>query len=60
MKKELKQAIVNFIFDNDKEFQLHTATTKKFRNYIFDESGNFLIGGKDVSDFIGQTIKLLR
>lgn len=60
MKKELKQAIVNFIFDNEKEFQLYTATQKKFRDYIFDSAGEYLIGGNEVSTFINETIDLLK
>lgn len=60
MKTELKKAIVNFIFDNEKEFQLHNATTNKFRPYIYDDKGEYLIGGQDVSEFIDKAIKLLR
>lgn len=59
MKKELKQAIVNFIFDNEKEFQIINTTTDKFRPYIYDNEGEYLIGGKDVYDFIKDAIKLL-
>lgn len=59
MKKELKRAIVNFIFENDREFQIVNATKKKFRNYIYDDEGEYLIGGEDVADFIEQAIKLL-
>lgn len=59
MNKELKKAIVNFIFDNPNEFQLHNATSKKFRNYLYDDEGEFLIGGKEVSEFIDNAIKLL-
>ena len=60
MKTELKKAIVNFIFDNEKNFQLHNATTDKFRPYIFDATGNYLIGGKAVSIFVGEIIKILK
>jgi len=59
MKKELKQAIVNYIFDNEKEFQLVNNTTDKFRAYIYDSKGGYLIGGEDVKDFINQAIELL-
>lgn len=59
MKKELKQAIINFIFDNERDFQLNNATTNKFRNYIYDTAGEYIIGGKDVSDFIDKAIKLI-
>lgn len=59
MKKELKQAIVNFILDNEKEFQLHNATTRNFREYIYTSKGEYLIGGDDVADFIKKAIDLL-
>jgi hypothetical protein len=59
MHTQLKQTIINFIFDNDKEFQLNNATVEQFRPYIYDEKGNYLIGGQDVAEFIGKAIKLL-
>lgn len=59
MRKELKQAICNFIFDNENNWQLHIATLEKFRQYIYDADGEYLIGGKEVADFIEHAIKLL-
>lgn len=59
MRKELKQAIVNYIFEHDEEFQLHSAASKEFKNYLYDDKGNYLIGGEEVSEFISQSIKLL-
>ena len=59
MKKELKQAIINSIFDNEKDFQLTNNTVDKFRNYIYDSSGSYLIGGEDVRDFIKKSIDLI-
>lgn len=59
MKKELKQAIVNYIFDNEKQFQLHNSTVQKFRVYIYDTEGEYLIGGEDVAEFIQDAINLL-
>ncbi len=59
MKKELKQAIINFIFDNESELQLHNATTKYFKEYIYTSKGEYLIGGEDVKDFINKAIELL-
>ena len=59
MKKELKQAIVNFIIANDSEFQLPNRTKEEFREYIYTSKGAYLIGGEDVSDFIGNAIDLL-
>jgi len=34
-------------------------TTDKFRAYIYDSKGEYLIGGDDVKDFINQAIELL-
>ena len=59
MKKELKQAIINFIFDHENEFQIVNTTVDKFRNYIYDEKGEYLIGGEDVRDFTKQAIELI-
>ena len=60
MKKELKKAIIDFIFEKEKEFQLHNSTIEKFRPYIYDANGNYLIGGEDVANFISKAIKLLQ
>ncbi|MES2287350.1 MAG: hypothetical protein V4547_16780 [Bacteroidota bacterium] len=59
MKKELKQAIINFIFDNEKDYQLTNLTVDKFREYIYSASGDYLIGGEDVKEFISKAITLL-
>ncbi len=59
MKKELKQAIINFIFENEKDFQLLNRTSNEFAAYMYDSSGNYLIGGEDVARFIRDAIKLL-
>ncbi len=60
MNLELKKAIVNYIFDNSNEFQITNATVREFKLYIYDDHGNFLIGGVDVAEFIQNAIKLLR
>jgi len=59
MKKELKQAIINYIFDNEKQHQLTNMTTDKFRAYIYDGNGDYLIGGEDVYTFIKNAIDLI-
>lgn len=59
MKKELKQAIINYIFDNNKQFQITNATIDNFRAYIYDAKGSYLIGGEDVANFIKSAIKLI-
>ena len=60
MHKELKKAIVNFIIENDKEFQITNATMENFRPYIYDSTGNYLIGGQEVASFIRDAIKLFQ
>lgn len=59
MHKELKKQILNFIFENDKEFNLTNATIAHFRLYIYDNDGNYLIGGEIVSKFIKNAIELV-
>jgi hypothetical protein len=59
MPTELKQAIVNHIFDNKQVFGLHNFTTHTFHDYIYDREGEYLIGGKVVSEFIDKAIKLI-
>jgi len=60
MKTELKKAILNRIFENENEFQLTNNTIDKFRAYIYDERGDYLIGGADVVEFIKNAIKLIQ
>jgi hypothetical protein len=59
MRKELKKAIIDYIFEKEKEFQLTNSVTTKFRAYIYDADGNYLIGGKEVVEFIREAIKLI-
>ena len=59
MNKHLKKAIVNFIFENEKEFQLSNAAMTKFRAYIYTCTGDYLIGGENVRNFIRTAIDLV-
>jgi hypothetical protein len=59
MKPQLKKLIIDFIFENEKEFQINNAVTQKFRHYIYNPDGNFLIGGDEVYEFIKDAIKLI-
>jgi len=56
---ELKKVIINYIIENEKDFQLTNNTINNFRNYIYDGNGNYLIGGEDVSNFIREAINLI-
>ena len=59
MNKQLKQGIINFIFENEKVFQLQSITIGNFKQYIYNSQGNYLIGGEEVAEFIGKAVKLL-
>ena len=59
MYMELKVAIINWLVENEHEWQRVNACTKNFTAYIYDKHGNFLIGGEQVLDFILAADKLL-
>lgn len=59
MYKELKAAILNWLLENENQWQRVNACTDNFRAYIYDAAGNYLIGGKAVSDFIAQADALI-
>jgi hypothetical protein len=59
MHTKLKQAVIQFIFDNLNEFQLVNATVAHFRPYIYDSKGEYLIGGKEVAGFIVNAARLI-
>ena len=60
MRKDLKQAIIAYMFENDKEFQLVNKTTEKFRQYIYTPEGNYCFGGEEVSNFINAVDDLIQ
>lgn len=60
MKYTLKHAIVMYIFDNVTEFQLNNAVTNEFHAYIYDDKGEYLIGGEEVKEFINNTVNLIK
>ena len=59
MHKELKKEIINWLFENENIWQRVNSCTAHFKAYIFDSNGNYLIGGKEVSEFIRSADKLL-
>lgn len=59
MRKELKKEIIKWLLENEHNYQRLNACTKQFRNYIYDNEGNYLIGGEDVSDFIDKADDLI-
>lgn len=59
MNKELKKAIINWLIENENEWQRTNACTENFRNYIYDNNGNYIIGGETVSTFVRDAEKLI-
>ena len=57
---ELKKAIFAWMCDNQKEFQLVSATTQHFRQYIYTPEGEHCIGGEAVHEYICSVEKLLK
>ena len=57
--KELKRMIFNWLVDNENEWERVNACHEKFRDYIYNSEGNYLIGWEKVSNFIYKADKLL-
>lgn len=56
---ELKQAIINYIFENYNLFDRLNYVKDKFKNYIYDENWNYLIWWKDILQWIQNIDKLI-
>lgn len=56
---ELKRAIINWYCDNYKSFCGTNECIRVFRAYIYDEKGEYLIGGKSVLEFIEKARNLI-
>ena len=52
MKKELKKEIIVWLIENENKWQRVNSCKKEFREYIFSNSGDYLIGGEEVHEFI--------
>lgn len=59
MRKELKKAIIDYMFENNNVFNLCNQTTTHFTDYIYNKNGDYLIGGEEVMDFIEKAVKLV-
>lgn len=59
MYKELKAAILNWLLENENQWQRVNACVETFREYIYNKDGNYLIGGEDVAEFIKAADKLI-
>jgi hypothetical protein len=56
---QLKKAIIDYIIENYNLFGRLRHTIDKFNRYIFDENGDYLIGGKEVIEWIESIDKLI-
>lgn len=56
---ELKKTIIDWLFDNKDAWQRVNTCKECFRSYIYNADGNYLISGKEVSDFITEMDKLI-
>lgn len=59
MRRELKKAIIDWLYENHKDFSRVNSCTSAFSAYIFDSHGEYLIGGEDVANFIRAADKLI-
>lgn len=59
MRIKLKKVIIEWLCDNINQWQLINSCVEHFRAYIYDNNGNFLIGGEDVYNFIVEAEKLI-
>ena len=59
MHKELKKEIIKWLLENENKWQRLNSCKEEFRNYIYDDEGNYLIGGEDVSNFINEASDLI-
>lgn len=59
MRLELKKAIIDWLIDNEHRWLRVTECSKAFRQYIYDDDGEFIIGGEEVNIFIHLADELL-
>ena len=59
MHKELKKAIFMWLLENENQWQRINKCVENFRLYIYDDKGNYLIGGEDAYGFILEAERLI-
>ena len=59
MNKQLKKEIVNWLLNNENKWQRVNACVEEFKYYIYNPDGNYLIGGKEIANFIKKAENLL-
>lgn len=57
--KELKKVILLWLLEHENEWQRVNNCIDEFRNYVYQDNGNYLIGGEAVADFIKEADKLI-
>ena len=55
----IKRQILNWLLDNEHEFQRINVCHETFRNLIYDSQGEYLVLGADISSFISEADKLI-
>ena len=60
MNHELQKQIIIWMCDNRSTWQIVNSCHKHFYQYIYDDSGDYIIGGKQVSDFINKVYDILK
>ena len=56
---ELMESILIWLLRNKNLFNRVNHCIDEYRNYIYDDNGSYLIGGKEVVNFIEKADKLL-
>ena len=59
MYKELKKEIIDWLIENENKWQRVIACKEHFRQYIYDNKGNYIIGGEKVSNFVNKADRLI-
>ena len=59
MRLELKKEIIDWLIENKCRWQRVNACVKAFSQYIYDEDGEYIIGGEEVNVFIHLADDLL-
>ena len=59
MNKELKTSIIKWLECHENAWQRENKCIDEYRNYIYNDKGAFLIGGKEIVIFIEKADELL-
>lgn len=59
MNHELQKEILVWLLHNRNIFGLRNAASEEFKAYLYDDKGEYLIGGLEISQFIDDAVSLL-